>query len=464
MRGKWTGKPVQIEFIAGAEPVTCRPFPVPHAYKALLKEEIKRLEDIGVLTKVDSSEWSSPSFVIPKKNNTIRFVTDFRVLNQKMKRKPYPLPLINEILQELGAFQFATCLDLNMGYYSMELDDESKKKCVTALPWGLYRYNVLPMGIKVAPDIFQAAMGDLFADMPEVIVYLDDVLIIGAGTLKEHFEIVDEVLRRLDKKGMQVNPEKSFWARSEVEYLGFLITRDEIKPQKKKIQGILNVKEPKSVKQVRSFVGMVNYYKSLWPRRSHILGPLTEMTGNKAKFKWTTKCTKAFKDAKSMLAEDALLAHPDYTKPFDIHSDASKHQIGGVLSQLGRAIGYFSRKFTSAQKNYTITGKELLSVVETMKYFRNIVLGHEIRVYTDHKKLTYDNSDYSSERILRQRLVIEEYGATIIYIKGENNVVADALSRLPISEGGEELMMLNQSSELEYNEYNEYNELNSDEE
>ena len=175
-------------------------------------------------------------------------------------RKPYPLPLIQDILHNVGAFRYATCIDLNMGYYSMSLDQISQEYWVTCLPWGLFRYNMLPMGVKVATDIFQAAMIELFNDLVGVVVYLDDIIIIGTGSYVEHMKMVSEVLRRLEYQGMQVNPLKSFWAVPEVEYLGFLVTRESIRPQRKKTQGILNAAEPKTPKQLRGFVGMVNYY------------------------------------------------------------------------------------------------------------------------------------------------------------------------------------------------------------
>ena len=374
-----------------------------------------------------------PKFCDTQKNDTIRFVTDFRVLNEKLKRKPYPLPLIQDILHNLGSFKYATCIDLNMGYYSMRLDEESQKKCVTCLPWGLYAYKMLPMGLKIASDVFQEAMGELFNDMEEVIVYIDDILVIGTDSYKKHLAVVQEVLTRLEDKGMQVNADKSSWAKPEVEYLGFLITREGIKPQRKKIQGILDMSEPKTTKQVRGFIGMVNYYKTLWPRRSKIMSPLTALTGQGTKFQWRKEHQIAFQEAKTMIAQDALLTHPNFRKRFDVHTDASKYQIGGVVSQENKPIAYFSKKLNTAQRNYTVTGKELLSIVETLKAFKSILLGNQVKVYTDHKNLTYQNSDYSSDRILRQRLVIEEYGAELTYIKGENNIVADALSRLPMT-------------------------------
>ena len=155
LRGNWKGKPIHLEFVPGSKPHTSRPFPILQAYRRLVKEEVARLVEIGLLTKVEASEWSSPSFAIPKKNNTIGFVTDCRVLNTKLSRKPYPLPLIQEALHNLGQFRYATCVDLNMGYYSMKLDEESQKKCVTCLPWGLYAYNMLPMGLKLPRMCFK---------------------------------------------------------------------------------------------------------------------------------------------------------------------------------------------------------------------------------------------------------------------------------------------------------------------
>ena len=135
------------------------------------------------------------------------------------------------------------------------------------------------------------------------------------------------------------------------------------------------------------------------------------------------------------MAKGALLAFPDFTKKFTLHTDASDVQIGGELSQEGRPIGFFSKKFNVAQQKYTVTQRELLAIVETLKHFRNIIFGHEVEVFTDHQNLTYENTDYSSDRILRQRLTIEEYGAKLIYVPGNSNVVADSLSRMPTSAG-----------------------------
>ena len=173
------------------------------------------------------------------------------------------------------------------------------------------------------------------------------------------------------------------------------------------------------------------------------MGPLTAMTGKGATFKWTKVHKEAFHAVKDMVAQDTMLSHPNYKSLFTVHTDASKYQIGGVVSQNGNPLGYFSRKFNAAQANYSVTEKELLGIVESLKHSKTMLLSGVIVVYTDHKNLTYLTNDHGCERVLRQRLIIEEFGAEIKYIKGGNNVVADALSRLPTrnSEDSEELFL-----------------------
>ena len=234
-RGNWNGKSIELELKEGAKPFYGKPFRIPQAYKALVKKEVERLESIGLLTKVSGSEWAAPSviipkkdkksFIIPKKDKTIRFLTDSRGLDRCLKRKPQLLLLIQEILNNLGAFTRVTTIDLNIGYYAMPLSIKSKKYCVISLRWGLYQYTMLPMGILVAADIFQEAMGGLFLNLESVIVYIDDIIILGNSSIEDHLKDVAEVLKRLNNKGMQVNSTKSSWSVSEVDYLCFTITR-----------------------------------------------------------------------------------------------------------------------------------------------------------------------------------------------------------------------------------------------
>lgn len=426
--GTWRDEPYDIELRKDATPYHAKAYPIPQAYLETLKLEVKRLCEAGVLKKVNRSEWAAPTFIIPKKDGTVRFISDFRELNKRIHRKPYPIPKIQDLLMKLEGFQYATSLDLNMGYYHIELSPHSKRLCTIVLPFGKFEYQRMPMGLCNSPDVFQEKMSDLMQGLEFVRAYIDDLLCITSGDFDDHLDKVEMVFQRLDVAGLKVNIGKSFFARGELEYLGYMITREGVQPVTKKIDAILAIAEPKTKKELRSFVGMVNYYRDMWIRRSHLLAPLTRLCSKDAKFVFGDKEREAFNAIKQVISKQTLLAYPDFNDKFVIHTDASHTQLGAVISQKGKPIAFYSRKLNDAQTRYTTTERELLSIVETLKEFRNILLGQRIEVHTDHKNLTCKN--FNTERVMRWRLILEEYGPELHYIKGEKNVVADALSRL----------------------------------
>ena len=430
--GVWKGTQVKLELKEGVTPYHAKAYPIPKCHEATLRSEVERLCKIGVLKKKNSSEWAAPSFIIPKKDKTVRFINDFRELNKRIKRRPYPIPHIQDMLLNLEGFQYATSLDLNMGYYHIELCPESKKLCTLVFPFGKYEMQRLPMGLCNSPDIFQEKMSELMDGLEFVRTYIDDLLVLTKGSFEDHLEKLERVLQRLRNAGLRVNGNKSFFARQELEYLGYWITRDGIKPLPAKVQAIMKLAEPKNRKELRSFIGIVNYYRDMWLRRSHVLAPLASLTSKKAKWVWGEAQQKAFATAKKVIAREVLLAYPDFSKKFTIHTDASHYQLGAVISQEGKPIAFYSRKLNPAQTRYTTTERELLSIVETLKEYRTILLGHEIEVFTDHKNLVYKH--FNTERVMRWRLLIEEFGPTLTYIKGANNIVADALSRMAMTE------------------------------
>ena len=229
--GHWRGKPYKIKLRDDARPYHGRPYSVPRAYEKTLRLELERLCKIGVLKRINRSEWAFPSFIIPKKDKTVRFINDLRELNKRIKRVPFPLPRIQDILLRLQGFTYATALDLNMGYYHIRLDDASKKLCTLIFPWGKYEMQCLPMGLCNSPDIFQEKMSELMYDLDFVRTYIDDLLIITNGSYEDHLDKVEQVLQRLQHAGLKVNANKSFFAQTELEYLGYYVTRDGIRPQ-----------------------------------------------------------------------------------------------------------------------------------------------------------------------------------------------------------------------------------------
>ena len=438
--GTWKCTPIDIELKDDITPYASRPFPVPKIYEEKLKNQINKFLDLDILVRNVETEWAAPAFLIPKKDGDVRFICDFRQLNSRIKKKPYPIPPIGELLRKLERFTLVTSIDVSMGYHHIPLTKRSQNICTIVTPYGKFSYKRLPMGLASAPSYFQDKIDELFGDLPYVKAYIDDILIISHGDAQDHLEKIAIVFRRLKETGLRAKPEKVEIMKKEMIYLGYKISTEGISPDPAKIQAIMKLKRPQTVKEVRGFIGTIQYYRDLWPRRSHILAPIADLTkgykkgGKNKKIQWTEDCEKAFKEIKHVIAKDTLLAFPDFTKPFIIHTDASDRQLGAVITQDNKPLAYYSRKLSKAQINYTVTEKELLSIVETLKEFRSILLGFEIEIYTDHINLTYNTRLSESQRVMRWRLIIEEYNPKIIYIKGEKNIVADNLSRLPIQD------------------------------
>jgi hypothetical protein len=295
--------PVRLELIDGENPYHARPFPVPQYLEATTKTEMKRLRDIDVFNKSSYSESAAPTFIQAKKTGDVRILTDFRRLNAQIERKPFPLPKISDLLRKLSGFKYATAIDLSMGYYHIPLDLEAHNLCTTILPWGKYQYKRLPMGMKTSPDIFQRIMYELLGYIPNMKVYLDDILITSNGTFEEHAVIMEQVLGRLQQANFRANLRKCYFGESKNYYLGYGITRDGIQPQPKKLEAILKLSPTKTKCQLRYFLGMINYYRDMWQKRSHMLAPLNGSVSPLVKYKWGEEQQKVFDEIKQKVSQ-----------------------------------------------------------------------------------------------------------------------------------------------------------------
>jgi len=315
-----------------------------------------------------------------------------------------------------------------MMFYTFELDDASKKLFTIATPFGHHECQRLRMRCCQSPDVAQEIMESVLSDIPEIEVCIDDVGIF-TKTWEDHLRVLDVVLTRLQQNNFIVNPLKCEWAVQETDFLGHWVTPTGLKPWHKKIEAILELERPQNITQVRSFIGAVNFYRDMCPKRSHTMAPLHELTGAKS-FRWEPKHQEAFDTMKSIVVWDACLRCPDHNKPFEAHTDASDRQLGSTIMQEGKPVAFYSRKLNAAQRNYTTMEKELLSIVETLREFRTMLYGcKELHVYTDHKNLTFAN--LNSQRAMWWRLFVEELFPQFHCIKGSDNILADALGRLP---------------------------------
>jgi hypothetical protein len=258
---------------------------------------------------------------------------------------------------------------------------------------------------------------------------MDDLFIITRQTLDKHLQNMETVLTRLHDAGLKVNAAKASFCAHEIEYLGYILTRKGIKPQLKKVQAILALNLPSNVKELRHFLGMVQYYRDTRARRSEMLAPLTDLVGECGETKTTrmNKTTKkpwwwypihqqAFDNVKAAIAKETVLAYPDFSKPFEIYTDASSMQLRAVITQDNRPIVFFSRKLSEMQQKYSVTEIELLAIVEILKEFKGMLWGQGIKVYTDLKNLTRDALGLTSDRVYHWQLLLEEYAPKIIYI------------------------------------------------
>ena len=258
--GEWKTEPIDLELKdTETKPYHARAYPVPQSQEAKLKAEIERLVGYGVLRKINRSEWASPMFTVTKPDSTLRSIADLRELNKRIRRKPFPIPKIQELLHKLKGFQYATSLDLNMGYYHIRLTPKASSYCTVVLPWGKYEYLCLPMGLFSSPDIFQEKMSELMIGLEFARAYIDDLLVITTGNFEAHLNDLDKVLTRLNQAGLKVNTTKSFFGKTELEYLGYWITQNGVKPLREKVEAITNLATTTSSSQNLPAVAILHW-------------------------------------------------------------------------------------------------------------------------------------------------------------------------------------------------------------
>ena len=383
--------------------------------------------------------------VLKSDGQSVRICGDYKVtINREAKLDihVYPLPRIEDLFANLSGGQFFSKLDLNSAYQQIELDEASKKFTTINTSRGLFQYNRLPFGIASAPSIFQRAMETLLRDIPGVSVYLDDILVSGRN-IQDHLINLQNVLDRLQSAGLTLKREKCAFALESVEYLGHIIDRNGLRPSPNKLKAINEVPEPSNISELKSFVGLLNYYHKFICNLSSLLFPFFRLMKKDAPWKWTAVEKEAFHKAKQALNSSSLLVHFDPSKEIILAADASPYGVGGVLSHkmedgTERPIAFTSRSLTAAEKKYAQIEKEGLAIVFAVKRFHQFLQGREFKIYSDHKPLKYifdENRQIpvlASARIQRWALLLAAYKYTIHHRPGTQMGHVDALSRLPL--------------------------------
>eukprot|EP00731_Ephydatia_muelleri_P006029 Em0003g277a len=351
---------------------------------------------------------------------SVRFCIDYRKLNAVTTKDAYPLSCIDDTLDTLCGSKWFSTLDLLSGYWQVEMSPEDRHKTAFCTPQGLFEFKVMPFGLCNAPATFQRLMDLVLAGLQwsKCLVYLDDVILLG---------------------GLKLRADKCCFLQRNVKYLGHLVGVDGLQVDPDKVGKVASWPVPQSAQQVQQFLGFANYYRRFIQGFAEVAKPLHRLTEHAVNFSWTAECQEAFENLRSRLTRAPILAFPDYTLPFILNTDASDLGIGAVLSQVSslgqeQVVAYGSRLLSKAERNYSVTRRELLAVVTFTRLFRPYLLGRRFTVRTDHSSLQWiQNFKEPEGQLARWLEQLQEYDFKVIHRKGRNHNNADALSRL--SEG-----------------------------
>eukprot|EP00253_Pinus_taeda_P020212 PITA_20212 len=408
--------------------------------REIVKEELHKLLNAGFIYPISDNEWVSPLVIVPKKNGKWRVCVDYRALNKATQKDPFPLPFIDQVLDNLAGKKFFSFLDGFSGYNQIKIAPQDQDKTTFTSPWGTFAYRVLPFGLRNAPATFQRAVIGIFSDMinDSLEIFMDDFTPYGT-TFEDALQNLEKVLKQCIEAHLALSTEKCHMMMNQGIVLGHFVSFLGIQVDPAKIQVIQTLPIPKTQTDVRSFLGHAGYYRRFIKNFSKTASPLFVLLTKNVEFKWTDDCEKAFDELKHQLSTAPILKGPDWALPFHISSDASGTAIGAVLGQeennLPYAIYFISKNMTPAKLNYTVTEKEFLAVIYAINKFRHYITGYTTFVHTDHSAIKYlMNKSITNARVTRWLLLLQEFDITIVDRPGKENVVADFLSRLKINE------------------------------
>lgn len=420
-------------------PIYFKPRPLTGTKLQAAKEEFKFLLQAGIIEH-SNSPWASPLHLVPKKApGKWRPCGDYRFLNSITIDDKYPIPHLRSLTMSLHKKVVFSKLDLKKAYLQIPVAPADIPKTAVTTPFGLYQFKYMPYGLKSASATFQRYIDTLFTNTPNVFIYLDDILIASESD-DEHLTDVSNVFSILSKHNLKLSLEKCEFFKSSLTFLGYEVSQYGMRPPTDRIDAIKSFATPTTSTELRRFIGMMNFFRFFIPHFAQSAFPLTEILRLHPSSKllpWTNVAEESFKLLKQALSNCPTLVYPSTESTnYHIVSDSSSFAIGAALYQLVDAkptpISFFSKKLSAVQRTYSTYDRELLAAYLSVQHFKSIIDGHSVTLFLDHKPIVsafYSKSTAKSDRQQRQLSFLSEYVTAVEYIKGNNNVVADCLSR-----------------------------------
>ncbi|UYV84707.1 K02A2.6-like, partial [Cordylochernes scorpioides] len=416
------------------QPIKHRPYRVSRTERQAIQTEVDKMLDAGII-RHSESPWSSPVILVKKKDGNWRFCVDYRRLNKVTKKDVYPLPRIDDTLDSLKGAKFYSSMDLRSGYWQIEVDEADREKTAFITPDGLYEFLVMPFGLCNAPATFERMMDKILKGLKwtMALCYLDDI-VVYSKSFNEHLHRLEIILQCLDKAELRLNPKKCLFGTKRIRVFGHLVDSKGIYTDPEKIEAIAKFPTPKSITDVRSFIGLCSYYRRFIENFAEKAAPLHGVLKKDNKFMWNSDQQDAFDSLKKALMSEPVLAYFEEQLPTELHTDASGYGIGAVLVQINngkeRPVGYASRTLSKAEKNYSTTERECLAAIWAINKFRPYLFGREFVIVTDHHALCWlSNLKDPTGRLERWPLKLQEYNVTVVYKSGRKHQKADCLSR-----------------------------------
>ena len=440
--GTVKGVTAKLYLKENATPVFQRARPVPYALRSAVEEELKRMENDGVLKPVEVSDWATPIVCVPKTDGTVRICGDYKgTVNPAIQTEQFPIPTLEEIRGRVSSWKKFTKIDLRSAYQQLILDEESQKLCTINTHKGLFRYTRLPFGISSSPAIWQRFIEQVLAGLAGTCVIMDDMLV-GGSDDEEHVKNLEAVLKQFQKYGLRVKLPKCVFMAPSVIYFGLRFSEKGLQPTGEKVKAIKKAPIPRNVTELRSFLGMLAALTNFIPKLSTLAHPLYELLGNKP-WNWSSNCDKAFSDVKCALTSETVLTHYNPSLPVELAVDASPYGLGAVIMHVcpngeRRPIAYASRTLNEHEKRYAQIDKEALAIMFGLKRFHLYLYGRHFTIQTDHKPLERILGpktaipSLTAMRLQRWAIILSAFNYNIRSVPSKQNAVADALSRLPL--------------------------------